>query len=85
MAADNGGADALAHVNKVVRSINAPGEMMCVDVFRRPDNSYGWALYRREPEDGHGWFLLSEDRRAFQSPDTALATAGLAHDWLTGT
>ena len=45
----------MAHLNKVVRSINAPGELLCVDIFRRPDGSFGFAQYRRDPEDGRGW------------------------------
>ena len=42
--------------NKVSRSIEAPGGMICVDIFQRPDRSWGFEEYRREPEDGSGWF-----------------------------
>jgi hypothetical protein len=53
---------AMAHINKVVRSINQTGESICVDVFVRPDGSYGFEEYRREPEAGRGlvsrWLLL---------------------------
>lgn len=39
----------------VMRSIEAPGGQLCVDLFRRADGSWGWAEYRRDPEDGRGW------------------------------
>jgi hypothetical protein len=28
----------------------------CVDIFRRPDGSFGFEAYRRDAEDGRGWF-----------------------------
>lgn len=46
----------MAHENKVVRSINLEGALQCVDIFRRPDRSFGFELYRRDPEDGRGWY-----------------------------
>ncbi len=27
----------------------------CVDLFRRPDGSYGFETFRRDPEDAGGW------------------------------
>ena len=41
----------MAHLNKVIRSINAPGDARCVDLFARPDGSFGFEEYRRDPED----------------------------------
>jgi len=46
----------MAHENKVVRSINFEGALHCVDIFRRPNGSFGFELYRRDPEDGRGWY-----------------------------
>lgn len=43
--------------NKVAHSIEAPGGTVCVDIFQRPDGSWGIEEYRRDPEDGHGWFM----------------------------
>lgn len=56
MAGANGRGDALAHMNKVVRSVNAPGEQRCVDIFRDAQGRFGYAEYRRDPEDGSGWY-----------------------------
>ncbi|MEM7269983.1 MAG: hypothetical protein AAF401_12110 [Pseudomonadota bacterium] len=45
----------MAHENKVMLSIDAPGGLVCVDVFQRPDGTFGFEQYRRDPEDGRGW------------------------------
>jgi hypothetical protein len=42
----------MAERNVVVRSFNMDGGNCCVDIFRRPDGTYGFEEYRREPEDG---------------------------------
>ena len=46
----------MAHENKVVHSVNLDGEGLCVDVFQRPDGTYGFEEYRRDPEDPRGWY-----------------------------
>ena len=73
----------MAHKNMVVRSINMAGELICVDIFRRPDGSYGFDQCRRDPEDGRGWFSVGHhvDRR-FDSGEAALAAAKESVDWL---
>ena len=48
----------MAHQNKVLRSIETPDGGRCVDLFRRPDGTFGFEEYRREIEDGHGWFPI---------------------------
>jgi len=45
----------MAHENKVIRSVNLDGETICVDIFQRPDGTYGFDEFRRDPEDGRGW------------------------------
>ena len=58
----------MAHVNKVIRSINAEGAPLCVDVFRRPDGSFGFEEFRRDPEDGRGWYPVGHHgHRVFDS------------------
>ena len=39
----------------VMRSIEAPGGQVCVDLYRHANGSWGWSTYRRDPEDGRGW------------------------------
>ncbi len=73
----------MAHLNKVVRSINAPGGMLCVDIFRRPDGSFGFAQYRRDPEDGRGWQPIGGDgTERFSDAVAATEAARAAVPWL---
>lgn len=69
--------------NKVLRSLEAPGGQLCVDIFQRPDGSWGAAEYRRDPEDGRGWYPTHAcpDAR-FETPDAALSAARLALAWM---
>ena len=72
--------------NKVVRSIEAAGGQNCVDIFHRPDGSWGFEEYRREPEDGRGWFVTGfHGEQRFASRDQAEAAARLAVVWLEET
>ncbi len=73
----------MAHINKVIRSINLVGDCICVDIFRRPDGTYGFDEFRRDPEDGRGWYSIGHYGAAeFGSPEDALAQAKKAVSWL---
>ena len=39
----------------VFASIENAQHDRCVDLFRRPDGSYGFEEFRRDPEDAGGW------------------------------
>ena len=39
----------------VFTSIENPQHDRCVDLFRRPDGSYGFEEFRRDPEDAGEW------------------------------
>lgn len=69
--------------NRVVQSINLTGEQVCVDIFVRPDGSYGFEEYRRDAEDLRGWFRIGQfgDRR-FNGSEAARAAARAAVPWL---
>lgn len=74
----------VAHKNRVVRSFNFEGATRCVDVFQRPDGTFGFEEFRREPEDGRGWFPIgyfAEQR--FASYDEALSEAKAKVGWLS--
>ncbi len=76
----------MAHTNKVLRSINLDGETICVDIFARPDGTYGFDEFRRDPEDGQGWYSIGHYGSAeFSSPDEALAEARRVVSWLDDT
>ncbi len=68
--------------NKVHQSFEAPGGSVCVDVFRRPDGSWGIEEYRRDPEDGHGWYVtgfLAQTR--YEDCESALTAAQSLVPW----
>lgn len=67
----------------VMCSIEAPGGHLCVDLFQRPDGTWGWAEYRRDPEDGRGWQDAgSAGADGFGSERAALEAAREAVSWL---
>ncbi|MEM7059782.1 MAG: hypothetical protein AAF557_19525 [Pseudomonadota bacterium] len=69
--------------NKVTDSIETPGGDRCVDLFRRPDGSWGFEEYRRDPEDGTGWFQVGFHReRRFQNRSEAVQAALETVVWL---
>lgn len=75
----------MAHQNKVLRSINLPGEMLCVDLFQRPDGSFGFDEFRRDPEDGRGWYSIGHHGAlVFPSFEAAFLNARAKIVWLDG-
>ena len=42
----------------VVRSINNADKSLCVDVFQREDNTFGFDEFRREKETNEGWYKI---------------------------
>ena len=68
---------------RVVTSLeNDPGDH-CVDVFEREDGTFGFEEYRRDPEDGRGWFALNSfGHLVFATPAAALALARMRVPWL---
>jgi hypothetical protein len=74
----------MAHINKVVRSINNEDASLCVDIFRRPDNTFGFEEYRREIEDGRGWFPIGgHSSLTFDNDSAALRAARENVVWLS--
>lgn len=55
----------------------------CVDLFLRPDGTYGFEEFRRDPEDAGAWtpvrFFAG---RVFAKREEALAAAKQAVEWL---
>jgi hypothetical protein len=68
----------------VIESIENPQHDRCVDLFMRPDGSFGFEEFRRDAEDAGAWTPISyfcDVRRA--SKDDALAEAARQVAWLT--
>jgi hypothetical protein len=55
----------------------------CVDIFSRPDGSYGFEEFRRDIEDGGQWTPVQHySAVAYASPTEALNTAERCVPWL---
>src|SRR6266849_8985714 len=68
---------------KVLASLENPYGDYCVDVFVREDSTFGFEEYRRDPEDGRGWFPLHRySHQVFASADDALAQAKAKVAWI---
>jgi hypothetical protein len=67
----------------VFRSIENAEHDRCVDLFARPDGTYGFEEFRRDPEDRGEWtpvrFYSGE---VFASREAALAAATRHVAWL---
>ncbi len=72
----------MAHENKVLRSINAPDAARCVDIFVRPDGTFGFEEFRRDAEDANGWFAIGGfAAKAFATEQDAFDQALAAVAW----
>lgn len=63
-----------ASLGTVVESVNTFDAVLCVDIFRRPDGTFGFEEYRRDAEDGCGWFPIG-----FHSGKTYASHAAARH------
>jgi hypothetical protein len=65
-------------------SAENPEHDRCVDIFSRPDGSYGFEEFRRDVEDGGQWTPVQYySGVAYVSPAGALETAERCVPWLT--
>jgi len=69
--------------NKVFASFENPYHDHCVDLFERPDGSFGYEEYRRDAEDCGAWQSLARfSQQVFESEQRALAAASMNVGWL---
>jgi hypothetical protein len=55
----------------------------CVDIFSRPDGTFGFEEFRRDPEDMGAWTPVSYySGREYPTENHALAAASHAVSWL---
>jgi hypothetical protein len=67
----------------VLASHETPESNRCVDVFSRPDGTFGFEAFRRDPEDMGAWTPISYfSAREYASEDDAVAAAREAVAWL---
>ena len=70
--------------NLVLRSINSVDGFRSVNIFQRKDGGVGFARFRRDPEDPHGWRPDGPpDPRIFKDESEARAAAEAAVAWLS--
>lgn len=74
----------MAAAFRVVKSIENDAADRCVDVFERPNGTFGFEECRRDQEDATQWFPLDKYARLiFESEAAALAQARATVVWLT--
>jgi hypothetical protein len=67
----------------VFTSIESLEHDRCVDLFSRPDGTFGFEEFRRDPEDGGEWTPVEYYSGAvFSSSDAALEDAKQSVRWL---
>ena len=67
----------------VLASIENDEHDRCVDLFQRPDGSFGFEEFRRDPEDAGAWTPVQfYAKRIFATRDQALDAAKQAVVWL---
>jgi hypothetical protein len=65
-------------------SVENPDHDRCVDIFSRPDGSYGFEEFRRDIEDSGQWTPVQYySGVAYRSSDQALDTAERVVPWLS--
>jgi hypothetical protein len=70
----------------VFNSIENREHDRCVDLFRRPDGTYGFEEFRRDVEDAGAWTPVQYYSHAsYPSKATALSAAALSVAWLADT
>jgi hypothetical protein len=68
---------------KVLASPSTPSVDRCVDIFTRPDGTFGFEEFRRDPEDMGAWTPIAYySERAFSTADEATAAARDSVSWL---
>jgi hypothetical protein len=68
---------------RVLASPSTPAVDRCVDIFARPDGTFGFEEFRRDPEDMGTWTPIAYySQREFLTEADALAAASAAVPWL---
>jgi len=68
---------------QVLASPSTPSADRCVDLFVRPDGTFGFEEFRRDPEDVGAWTPVAYySEQEFASEPDALVAARRAVGWL---
>lgn len=67
----------------VLRSIENADHDRCLDIFERPDGSFGFEEFRKDPEDSGLWTpLQSYSATRYASRELAIRAASVTVAWL---
>lgn len=67
----------------VLVSHETPDGLRCVDLLKRADGSFGFEEYRRDPDDGRGWYAVGGTGDiSFKSRKAMLDAARRNISWL---
>jgi hypothetical protein len=68
---------------KVIASPSTPSVDRCVDIFARPDGTFGFEEFRRDPEDMGAWTPVAYfSGLRYDTKDEAVAAARESVRWL---
>jgi hypothetical protein len=68
---------------KVLASPSTPSVDRCVDIFLRPDGTFGFEEFRRDPEDRGVWTPVAYfSGQGYETEAEALAAARTRVSWL---
>ena len=68
----------------MLASLETEDGLRCVDLFRRPDGTFGYEEFRRDPEDRGAWTPVRfASALSYASLDQARAAARAAVPWLS--
>lgn len=69
----------------MLASPSTPAVDRCVDIFVRPDDTFGFEEFRRDPEDMGAWTPVAYySAQVFVSEQEAVGAARAAVPWLSG-
>jgi len=74
------------HRPLVVVSLEDADGFRCVDVFERPDRTFGFKEFRRDPEDAGRWTLVGDySDQSCSTKEEALRVAAATLPWFAET
>jgi hypothetical protein len=70
----------------VVTSLEDADGFRCVDIFERPDRTFGFKEFRRDPEDAGRWTLVGDySHHSYSTKDETLRAAAVSLPWFAET
>ena len=68
----------------VVKSLEDADGFRCVDILERPDGTFSFKEFRRDPEDAGRWTLLGDySHHSYRTKDDALRAAATSLAWFS--